>query len=235
MRGNRLFRRPEGICCRLAMMWLAALTMTAPPTRSEAQAPPPITSSGLHTQVSAPITVPGGTQYTITGGTRPGAGPNLFHSFGQFGVPTANIANFLNETTLPTCQHPRPGDRGESLEHLRHDSNQRLWERQSVSDEPGRHPLRPHGHAEHRRDGDLHDGGFAETGRRDGLSRRAQCGGRCAAERRAGGSLWVLRAEVGPDHGGSQYAADAGGEGVGAGGRSDQHRGGATGGQGGPH
>ncbi len=63
---------------------------------------PPITPSGLNTQISAPIVIPGGTQYNITGGTRPGAGPNLFHSFGQFGVPTTNIANFLNETALPT-------------------------------------------------------------------------------------------------------------------------------------
>ena len=44
----------------------------------------------------------GTTQYDITGGTRPGSGPNLFHSFGEFGVPTNNIANFLNETALPT-------------------------------------------------------------------------------------------------------------------------------------
>ncbi len=43
-----------------------------------------------------------GNTYHITGGTRPGNGPNLFHSFGEFGVPTNNIANFLNETALPT-------------------------------------------------------------------------------------------------------------------------------------
>jgi large exoprotein involved in heme utilization and adhesion len=103
MRNNMLFLRPQGIWCCLAMVWLAGLLsiMAAPPTISEAQAPP-ITPSGLHTQVSAPVNIPGGTQYNITGGTRPGAGPNLFHSFGQFGVPTANIANFLNETALPT-------------------------------------------------------------------------------------------------------------------------------------
>src|SRR5262249_11215955 len=42
--------------------------------------------------------------YDITGGTRPGgaAGTNLFHSFGNFNVPTDNIANFLNQTGLPT-------------------------------------------------------------------------------------------------------------------------------------
>src|SRR5262245_50619166 len=68
-----------------------------------AQGAPPITSSGLNTQISAPINIPGGkVQFDITGGTRPGAGANLFHSFGNFNVPTNNIANFLNETALPT-------------------------------------------------------------------------------------------------------------------------------------
>src|SRR5437867_3749857 len=52
---------------------------------------PPITSSGLNTQVGAPTNVGGKVQYDITGGTRPGNGPNLFHSFGEFGVPNNNI------------------------------------------------------------------------------------------------------------------------------------------------
>jgi filamentous hemagglutinin family protein len=57
----------------------------------------------LNTQVNLSATPPAGkTQYDITGGTRPGGGANLFHSFGEFGVPTNNIANFLNETALPT-------------------------------------------------------------------------------------------------------------------------------------
>ncbi|HSN05652.1 MAG TPA: filamentous hemagglutinin N-terminal domain-containing protein [Nitrospira sp.] len=38
----------------------------------------------------------------MTGGTRPGGGTNLFHSFGNFNVPNNNVANFLNETGLPT-------------------------------------------------------------------------------------------------------------------------------------
>ena len=38
----------------------------------------------------------------ISGGTRPGDGPNLLHSFGQFDVRAGDIANFLNETNLPT-------------------------------------------------------------------------------------------------------------------------------------
>jgi filamentous hemagglutinin family protein len=74
---------------------------------AEAQgAGPPITSSGLNTQVSAPIVSGSGstqtTQYDITGGTRPGgaAGTNLFHSFDNFNVPTNNIANFLNQGSV---------------------------------------------------------------------------------------------------------------------------------------
>ncbi len=66
----------------------------------------PITPSGLNTQVSPPIVTGSGptqtTQYNITGGTRPGGGTNLFHSFGDFNVPTNNIANFLNDSGLAT-------------------------------------------------------------------------------------------------------------------------------------
>jgi len=65
--------------------------------------PAPITSSGLNTQVGAPTNLPGGkVQYDITGGNRPGNGTNLFHSFGEFGVPTNNIANFRNDSALAT-------------------------------------------------------------------------------------------------------------------------------------
>ena len=62
-------------------------------------------------QVTAAITSDGtmrtvvnqtGTLYDITGGTRPDGGANLFHSFGEFGVPTDNIANFLNDSAVPT-------------------------------------------------------------------------------------------------------------------------------------
>ena len=62
----------------------------------------PITPSGLHTQVSDSISVGGYTQYNITGGTRPDGGMNLFHSFGDFNVPTNNIANFFNDSGLAT-------------------------------------------------------------------------------------------------------------------------------------
>ncbi len=83
------------------LLWLSCLSSS-----SQAQVPPPpnpITSSGLNTQVNLAATPPAGkVQYNITGGTRPGGGPNLFHSFGQFNVPHNNIANFLNDSGLAT-------------------------------------------------------------------------------------------------------------------------------------
>jgi filamentous hemagglutinin family protein len=79
------------------------LFLVIPYTVSLAQEVPPITSSGLHTTVSAPLTLPSGqTQFDITGGTRPGGGGNLFHSFGDFNVPNNHIANLLNDSGLAT-------------------------------------------------------------------------------------------------------------------------------------
>src|SRR5215467_11568834 len=69
----------------------------------QAFAAAPITPSGLNTQVTPSATPPvGKTQYDITGGTRPGGGANLFHSFGDFNVPSNNIANFHNDSGLAT-------------------------------------------------------------------------------------------------------------------------------------
>ena len=79
------------------------LFLAIPCSISLAQEVTLITSSGLTTTVSAPITLPSGeTQFDITGGTRPGGGANLFHSFGNFDVPHNNIANFLNNSGLAT-------------------------------------------------------------------------------------------------------------------------------------
>jgi len=78
------------------------LALACLPIAGQARAQAPITPSGLNTQVSAPLAVGTQTQYNITGGTRPGGSTNLFHSFGNFNVPANNIANFFNETALPT-------------------------------------------------------------------------------------------------------------------------------------
>src|SRR5215467_8484872 len=92
-----------GIQTATSLLWFSSVSIS---TLVHAAAPPPITQSGLNTQVSAPIVTGSGptqtTQYNITGGTRPGGGTNLFHSFGDFNVPTNNIANFLNDSGLAT-------------------------------------------------------------------------------------------------------------------------------------
>ena len=46
---------------------------------------------GLGTSVAT-----SGNTTSITGGTRPGGGPNLFHSFNQFSVATGDVASFVN-------------------------------------------------------------------------------------------------------------------------------------------
>jgi filamentous hemagglutinin family protein len=88
----------SGYACLLCILCVIITFLPAP---SQAQTPP-ITSSGLNTTVSGPITVGASTQYNITGGTRPGGGSNLYHSFGDFNVPNSNIANFLNNSGLAT-------------------------------------------------------------------------------------------------------------------------------------
>ena len=43
-----------------------------------------------------------GSTTEITGGTRPGSGTNLFHSFDYFTLGTGDIAHFMNDMQLPT-------------------------------------------------------------------------------------------------------------------------------------
>jgi hypothetical protein len=87
----------------LSSFVLGILSLYSLPISSFAQVTTSITPSGLNTQVSAPSALPSGqVNYNITGGTRPGNGTNLFHSFGNFSVGSNNIANFLNDSGLPT-------------------------------------------------------------------------------------------------------------------------------------
>lgn len=98
----RTCHQERALFVRRLMVGLS-LFLAVPLSVSLAQVAMPITSSGLNTTISAPITLPSGeTQFDITGGTRPGGGPNLFHSFGNFDVPDNNIANFLNTSGLAT-------------------------------------------------------------------------------------------------------------------------------------
>ena len=64
-------------------------------TRSPAQVPTTLTPDGtLGTTITQ-----SGTLHTITGGTRPGNGPNLFHSFDRFSVGTGATASFTSAQT----------------------------------------------------------------------------------------------------------------------------------------
>ncbi|WP_447963427.1 two-partner secretion domain-containing protein [Nitrospira sp. Ecomares 2.1] len=67
-------------------------------TFSRSQVTTAITSDGTMGTAVTQI----GSLHDITGGTRPGNGHNLFHSFGQFSVAGGDIANFRNNTGLPT-------------------------------------------------------------------------------------------------------------------------------------
>lgn len=83
-----------------AMRWVCFIIIASIPmlpSVGDTQITTNITSSGLNTQVNQV-----GNASTITGGTRPGGGPNLFHSFGTFTVGGGDLANFLNDTGLPT-------------------------------------------------------------------------------------------------------------------------------------
>jgi filamentous hemagglutinin family protein len=84
-----------------ALLSTLVLSLIAPAV-GDAQVPvvTDITSSGLGTEV--PLQLPPDGVYNITGGIRPGGGLNLFHSFGDFSIGQGDIANFLNDSGLPT-------------------------------------------------------------------------------------------------------------------------------------
>ncbi len=84
------FVRQAILCGRLLVVTLTLFS----PSVGDAQVTTNITPSGLNTHVNQ-----AGHSYNITGGTRPGGGPNLFHSFGQFSVGSSDTANFSNLNT----------------------------------------------------------------------------------------------------------------------------------------
>ena len=89
---KRIFLRFFGILIPVLMVQLTL------PVCSRSQETTAITPDGTMSTIVNQT----GTIYDITGGTRPDGGANLFHSFGEFGVPTDNIANFLNDSPVPT-------------------------------------------------------------------------------------------------------------------------------------
>jgi len=81
---------------------LASLTTHAQISTSITSTPGTYAQGNLNTQVADPRVDGINMIHDITGGTRPSDGANLFHSFDQLSVGVQHIANFLNDTGLPT-------------------------------------------------------------------------------------------------------------------------------------
>lgn len=93
-----ILRHPASVKKSVLYAFLLIVTfIPMSPSVGDAQGTTDITSSGLNTQINQ-----AGNSYIITGGTRPGGGPNLFHSFGNFSVGGGDLANFFNNTGLLT-------------------------------------------------------------------------------------------------------------------------------------
>lgn len=78
----------HGLLAFLLTVGYAASPASAQTTNIVATPPGP---GGLGTSLGT-----SGNTTNITGGTRPGGGPNLFHSFNQFSVGTGDVAAFVN-------------------------------------------------------------------------------------------------------------------------------------------
>jgi filamentous hemagglutinin family protein len=88
--GSAGFMRQAFFC-----VLLPTLVLFLAPSVGGAQVTTSITSTTGAGNLSTTITHTGNL-YDITGGTRPGNGPNLFHSFGDFSVGAGDVGNFLN-------------------------------------------------------------------------------------------------------------------------------------------
>ncbi len=75
------------------LVFLLSMGFVAPTAHAQSTniVPTPPGAGGLGTAVSTL-----GDRTNITGGTRPGGGQNLFHSFNQFSVGTGDVAAFVN-------------------------------------------------------------------------------------------------------------------------------------------
>ena len=112
--GEQVSCRPESggtTCPQISVLELVLLGVTlasvcglliSDPGASQAQGTTSITHTPGAGDLGTTVTQVGHL-YNITGGTRPGNGPILFHSFGDFTVGAGDIGNFLNNTpTLTT-------------------------------------------------------------------------------------------------------------------------------------
>ncbi len=77
-------------CSVVGLGWLLSIGLVQP---ALAQV---VKDSTVGTNVST------GPVFTVTGGTRPSNGPNLFHSFSQFSLPTGSSAIFQNDPAVKT-------------------------------------------------------------------------------------------------------------------------------------
>jgi len=96
-------RQPDAI--RKTFLWALLPILLLVLTASD------ITYAQVTTNITPTTTTPldlgtevdtAGTTTQITGGTRPGNGTNLFHSFDSFTLGTGDTAHFLNDMQLPT-------------------------------------------------------------------------------------------------------------------------------------
>ena len=97
-------RSGKDVSQRPAFLWALFPTLAlflSAPSISDAQVGTSITPTAGAGNLGTTVTQ-AGNAYNITGGTRPGNGPNLFHSFGDFSVGAGNIGNFLNTSGLAT-------------------------------------------------------------------------------------------------------------------------------------
>ena len=97
-------RSGKDVSQRPAFLWALFPTLAlflSAPSISDAQVGTSITPTAGAGNLGTTVTQSGNV-YNITGGTRPGNGSNLFHSFGDFSVGAGNIGNFLNNSGLAT-------------------------------------------------------------------------------------------------------------------------------------
>jgi len=89
---TRLFKP---FSCLIAFVVITTLLSSIDSSNSPAAVTTSITPTTGTGNLGTTITQ-AGNSYNITGGTRPGGGANLFHSFGNFSVGAGDIANFQN-------------------------------------------------------------------------------------------------------------------------------------------